>query len=388
MQGNSDQTTRKKPAAKPRVLRFLWGAFPWIIIFGSALFLFHMVGQIKEEKTRLEQERKAALKKEVPPVKVITLTVHPKTLKDMITLPAEVLASEEVLVRAQVSGQVVEVLAREGKNIRKGDPILLLDSSDYKSRLDQIKANYRLAKLEYQRNLTLAKSHATSKAKVDSTEAQVKDLEAQLQAAELAYDRTRIRAPLSCMLNDLKVETGDFISVGDPVAQILKLDPVKVTVGIPESDVAAIFDLKQADILINALGNLRVKGKKLFLARKPRTLARLYDLELEVPNPRERILPGMFAQVELVKKVFQDALTIPLYSVISHGEDQYIFVDHDGLAEKKRVKLGILVGWEVQVISGIAPGDNVVVVGHRQLENGQRLEVMKNVDDPSEILKS
>jgi len=370
------------------LLRSLWGTFPWLIVIGIVLFLFHMIGEIKQEKARLEDERKAAMKKETPPVKVITLTVRSGVLKDKISLPAEVEPSEEVLVKAQVSGEVVQVLAKEGKEVKRGQVILLLDSSDYKSRLERIEANYRLARLEYQRNVTLAKSNATSKAKLDSTEAQVKDLEAQLQVARLALEHTRVRSPLSCILNNLIVERGDYVSVGDPVAQILGLDPVKVTVGIPESDVATIFDLKQADVIINALGNLRVKGKKVFLARKPRTLARLYDLELAVPNPRKRILPGMFAQVELVKSVFPKALTIPLYTVISHGEEQYVFIERDGHAEKRQVKLGILAEWQVQVLSGLTPGDKVVVVGHRQLEEGQRLEVIKNVNDPSEILKS
>jgi membrane fusion protein, multidrug efflux system len=388
MKEKKDQEEKTKKRSGSRLLRSLWGTFPWLIVIGIVLFLFHMIGEIKQEKARLEDERKAAMKKETPPVKVITLTVRSGVLKDKISLPAEVEPSEEVLVKAQVSGEVVQVLAKEGKEVKRGQVILLLDSSDYKSRLERIEANYRLARLEYQRNVTLAKSNATSKAKLDSTEAQVKDLEAQLQVARLALEHTRVRSPLSCILNNLIVERGDYVSVGDPVAQILGLDPVKVTVGIPESDVATIFDLKQADVIINALGNLRVKGKKVFLARKPRTLARLYDLELAVPNPRKRILPGMFAQVELVKSVFPKALTIPLYTVISHGEEQYVFIERDGHAEKRQVKLGILAEWQVQVLSGLTPGDKVVVVGHRQLEEGQRLEVIKNVNDPSEILKS
>jgi len=388
MKEKKAQEEETKGRRGSRLLRSLWGAFPWLIVIGIVLFLFHMIGEIKQEKARLEDQKKAAMKKEIPPVKVITLNVRTCLLKDKISLPAEVEPSEEVLVRAQVSGEVIRVLAKEGKEVKEGQVLLVLDNSDYRSRLERIEANYRLAKQDYQRNLALAKSNATSKAKLDSTEAQVKDLEAQLQVARLALERTKIRAPLSCILNNLIVEKGDYVSVGDPVAQILGLDPVKVTVGIPESDVATIFDLKQADVIINALGNLRVKGKKVFLARKPRTLARLYDLELAVPNPRKRILPGMFAQVELVKSVFPKALTIPLYTVISHGEEQYVFIDRDGHAEKRQVKLGILAEWQVQVLSGLTPGDKVVVVGHRQLEEGQRLEVIKNVNDPSEILKS
>jgi membrane fusion protein (multidrug efflux system) len=178
------------------------------------------------------------------------------------------------------------------------------------------------------------------------------------------------------------------VGVGDPVAQILEIDPVKVTVGVPESDVAAIFDLEQADVIIEALEKRRVKGKKIFLSRQPRTLARLFDLELKVPNPEEQILPGMFARVELVKRVYNRALAIPLYAVITEGEERFVFLEKEGRAEKRRVTLGTLIAWEVHITSGLKAGEKVIVVGHRLLDDGQTVEVIKNVDNPNEILKS
>jgi len=171
------------------------------------------------------------------------------------------------------------------------------------------------------------------------------------------------------------------------VAQILQFDRVKVTVGVPESDVAAVFDLEKAEVIIEALNGLRVKGTKVFLSRQPRTLARLYDLEMVVPNPDGRILPGMFARVELVKQVFNKALTIPLYAVITKGNERFVFVEKNGKAERRAVELGILVGWQVQVQSGLKPGERAIVVGHRLLDDGQSVELIKNVSDPSEILE-
>jgi membrane fusion protein (multidrug efflux system) len=141
-------------------------------------------------------------------------------------------------------------------------------------------------------------------------------------------------------------------------------------------------------VVIEALGEQRVKGKKLFLSRQPRTLARLYDLELMVSNPDGRILPGMFARVELVKQVFHKALSVPLYAVITHGDDRFVYVEKDGRAEKKAVQLGVLDGWQVQIKAGLEPGERVIVVGHRFLDDGQPVKIIKNVSRPSEIFKS
>jgi RND family efflux transporter MFP subunit len=357
-----------------------------LAVIGVAAFIVVMIGQIKEEKVRLDQKKRAAMKKEVPPVKVITLTLVPHRLKDRIDLPAEVEAAEEVIVKAEVSGQVMDIRAREGARLKKGQVLLSLDDRDYRSRLARIQANHRLAEREYQRHAKLTRSNATSRAKLDNIEAQLKALEAQLEEARLALSRTRIAAPISCVLNDIMAEKGDFVGVGEPVAQILQVDQVTVTVGVPESDVAAIFDLEEAEVVLDALDDRRVTGKKVFLSRKPRTLARLYDLELSVPNPDGRILPGMFARVTLVKKVYEQALTIPLYAMITQGDEQFVYVEEEGRARKRHVEPGILANWQVQVTSGLKTGDRVIVVGHRLVDEGQPLEIIRNVQDAGEIL--
>ena len=376
----------EKSNIKTRILRFIWGLIPWVIVALIVIFIAVMVGKIVEERARLAEAKKAAIKKEVEAVQVITLTLKPKRLFDRINLPAEVEPYVDVLVRAEVPGQVVRVLVAEGRTVKKGQVLIHLDDRDYRARLARIEANFRLAKLDYDRNAALAKKGVTSVAKLDTIEAQLKDLEAQLDQAKLALSRTRITSPTSSLVNEIKVDQGDFLSVGDPVAQILQLDQVKVTVGVPESDVAAVFDLDEATVTIDALSGLQVKGRKIYLSRQPTTLARLYALELQVPNPDGHILPGMFARVDLVKKVFNRALSVPLYAVISQGEKHIVFLEQDGRARKRIIKLGVLVDWQVQVTSGLKPGDRVIVVGHRFLDEGQEVKIIKNVSDPREIL--
>jgi len=372
---------------KIRILRFVWGVIPWLMVALIVAFIVIMWGRIKEEKIRLEDAKKAAMKKEVQPVGVITLTLKPRRLLDKINLPAQVEPYEDVLIKAEVPGQVVKVFVEEGQAIETGQILVQLDDRDYRTRLARIEANYQLAKLDYNRTAALAKMKATSISKLDSIQAQLKDLEAQVSEAQLALSRTRITSPLCCLLNEINAKQGNFVAVGDPVARILQLDQVKVTVGIPESDVAAIFDLDKADVIIEALDGLLVTGHKIFLSRQPRNLARLYDLELIVPNPDGRILPGMFARVELVKQVFNRALAIPLYAVITQGDDRFVYIEKESRAKKRNIKLGALVGWQVQVTSGLKAGERVIVVGHRLLDDGQLVEIVKNVNDPREILK-
>jgi RND family efflux transporter MFP subunit len=352
------------------------------------VFIVIMASRIVEKKASLKEAKEAAVKQAVEPVRVIVLSLTPRRVVDRIDLPAEVEPYEDLWVKAEVTGQIIKVPVEEGQDVEKGQVLVQLDDRDYRARLARIDANYRLAKVERDRIASLVKRKVTPVSELDNVEARLRDLAAQRGEAKLALDRTRITSPISGRINEIKAKLGGFLAVGDPVAHILQFDRVKVSVGVPESDVAAVFDLKEAEVVIDALNGLRIKGTKVFLSLQPRTLARLYDLELRIPNPDGRILPGMFARVELVKAVFDPALTVPLYAVITQGDQRFVFVDRQGKAERRPVELGVLDGWQVQITTGLKPGERVVVVGHRLLDEGQPLEVISVVNDPQEILKS
>jgi RND family efflux transporter MFP subunit len=375
-------------SGKARFLRFIWGTIPWLAVICIVVFVVMMFGKISEEKKRLEEERRAALAQSVPATRVITLTLTPLRLEDKINLPAEVETLENLWVKAEVPGQVVSVHVKEGQQVKEGQLLVRLDSRDYRSRVASIEANYKYALEEFNRISALAKRKIAAASQLDQVEANLKALKAQRNEARLALSRTQIKAPIRGRLNEMEAEVGEYLPVGREVAQILQMEQVKVTVGVPESDVAAIFDLDSADVILEALNNRRVRGEKVFLSRQPRSLARLYNLELVVANPDGRILPGMFARVELVKEVFEDAITVPLYAVITRGDNYYVFIEKEGKAEMREVKLGILSEWQVQVQSGLNPGEKVIVVGQRGLDDGQKVQVIKNVARPEEILSS
>ncbi len=371
-----------------RLIKSLWGFFPWLVVLLLCVLVVTLWFVNQEKKIRLEEAKKEAIKEAVPPIRVITLTLESNRLADKIDLPAAVEPFENLWVKTEVSGQVVRIPVKEGQTIEKEQILVELDDRDYQLSLERIQANHKLATLDHERMAELAKKKITAETELDKIEAQLKDLSAQLKEAQLALSRTKIRAPISGRLNEIETKIGDWLAVDKPVAQILQLEVVKVTVGIPESDVAAVLDLNEADVVIEALGNRKVRGKKIFLSRQPSTLARLYDLELAVQNPDQHILPGMFARVELVKEVFDKALVIPIYAVITQGDERFVYVERDKKAEKRRVNLGILTGWQIQVTSGLNPGDRVIVDGHRLLDDGQSVEVIRNVGDAREIIGS
>jgi membrane fusion protein (multidrug efflux system) len=203
----------KSANGKTRVLRFFWGLIPWLMVLLILGFIVVMGVRIREKRALFGEAKKAAMKKEVEPVQIITLTLKPGRLLDKIDLPAQVEPYENLWVKAEVAGQVVKVLVEEGQPIEKGQVLLRLDDRDYRARFAQIEANYKLAQINYDRIAALVTKGVTAATELDRVEAQLKDLSARRVEARLALSRAKITSPISGRLNELKAEKGDFITV-------------------------------------------------------------------------------------------------------------------------------------------------------------------------------
>ncbi len=175
------------------------------------------------------------------------------------------------------------------------------------------------------------------------------------------------------------------MNVGDKVAEVLQLNPVKVKVGIPESEVVAVRHIDTFDVSVDALDNRVFKGTKYFLSRTADPMARLYDLYIQVDNPDGEILPDMFTRVDILKKEIPDALVIPMYASLSKSGKHVVYVVQEGRAIERPVTLGIQEGWLIQVAEGLASGENVVVVGQRSLNNGDKVNIVQQAHHLGEI---
>jgi membrane fusion protein (multidrug efflux system) len=368
---------------KKTLSRFL----PMLVLLVLILIAVGLGAKVKNERSRLLEEKSNAVIQERPPVNVVEQELVPGIMRDRMNLPGMVEPWENLGILAEVRGLVEEVLVEEGSHVKQGDLIARLDTGDYENRRNSIKAAYNLALINLKRLSGLHEQEIIAQSRYDSVKAEVESLEADLATAELQLKRCFIKSSIAGIVNELPAKKGLYLAVGDPVATVLDIERLKVIVGIPESDVHAVRKIDRFEITIEALGNKEITGTKYFLAIAPESLAQVYRLELEVENKLEEILPGMFARVEIVKQEFPDALAIPLYAVISRDNKHYVYVEENNVAKLQEVKLGILDGWQIQITEGLKPGGKVIVVGQRSVDEGQRLNVVKKVTNPAEITK-
>lgn len=378
----ADRTPR---TTREKILFFIWRQLPRLVLLGIILVILGLAGKCSSEKARLEQEKAASQARQEKPVNAVLLELHPVTIRDAINLPGTVEPWTSLELMAKVNGSISEVLVQEGSTVSEGDILARIEADDYRIALDSAVAAYKRAKADYERKQAMISKKITSQADLELSETQMLTARAAMEDAELQLSRCTITAPISGVIRRLDAEIGLFLSIGDPIAEILQIDRVKAVVGIPESDVDAVRKISEVDISIQALDNLEVTGTKYFLSPAPETTARLYRLELEIDNSSRTILPGMFVRADVVKRTVERAITIPIYSVITRNNEQFVFVLNDGTVHKRPVKLGILEKWQVQITEGLRPGEKVVIEGHREVEDGQQVNVIKTISDPGAL---
>jgi membrane fusion protein (multidrug efflux system) len=371
---------------KKRLLSAIPAKLPLLILMGLVAAIIGMSGTIKAEKDRMGEEKQQEPAARRPPANVVLLKVAPSTMQDRINLPGVIEPWEELTLLTKVQGTVIDTLVQEGDPVTRGQVIARLDPADYRIALDSARAVYELAVADQQRLATLFEHDIVPQAQVEKINAQVKTSKAALENAQLLLSRCTITAPISGVIRRLDASQGALLNISDPVAQILQIDRVKAVVGIPESDVALVRNIETVAMTVKALDDKNIMGRAHYLASSPENGSRVYRLELAVDNSDHHILPGMFFRAQIVKKVYRDTVAVPLYSVIKRRDKQFVYVEKNGVAHQLPVKLGIIEDWQVQVVSGLAPGSRVVVEGHRDIDQGYQLNIVRVLSDPREAL--
>ena len=372
---------------KPVTLRgkfvfFFWNNLPRFVLLMMITLIIVLFMTVSDKKSEIQAEQAAAIKNERPPVNTVVMEVTPGAISNKINLPGSVEPWTRLELISKIAGSIEEVLVQEGDSVEEGDIIAKIESDDYRIALDRATAAYKLAKADFERDKSVYAKGAIPTAELDARETNMQTAKADLDNATLLYNRCTIKAPISGVIRSLDAKVGLYLGIGDPIGRILQIDKVKAVIGIPESDITAVRNLPTVDLTIQALDDLQIIGKNYFVSSSPETAARLYRIELEIDNPDHHILPGMFVRANIIKQSREDALSIPFYSIISRNDEQYVFIELDGVVRKQHVQTGIMEQWMVEITDGLQSGDRIVVEGHRDVENDQKVNVVKVINDP------
>lgn len=376
------QTLKNMTNNKNILSKTLSGWFPVIIIF---LIIIVLAFAVSAKKDIVKTAKKNSIKENTAPINIVSLKLSPKPIKDRINLPGLVKPWVQTVVSTEVTGLILDKKIVQGSFIKKGDIIANIDSAKYLNAYNAAKASYKSALASKKRLSSLYSAQLSNKSDLDNITAQAANYLASMKVAALDLEKCNIKAPVSGIINHTYIEEGSFMDIGVPVAEIIQIDKVKVIVGIPESDISQVRNLNKFEVKFDALKGQVFNAKKHYISKTTSSLARLYDLEITIPNGNHKILPGMFGRVEIVKQTIKGAVSVPLYSIIDSDKESYVYIVKKNIAYKQIIKTGIQEGWMIEVTEGLKINDELIIVGQRNVSDGQSVNIVQSVNDPEEL---
>jgi membrane fusion protein (multidrug efflux system) len=341
---------------------------------------------------------------EIPPVelKPVNVTVWPvqpvAELADTFVLSAVVEPERVVNVAAEVSARIERyaehgaTVALEGKpsgggmpleegaSVSEGDPLVYLNSDLLQARYDRARAQLEYDERELNRLKRLFEQGNTSQTELDDARTSFEISKANTAEAWQELQRATISAPINGILDRLPMEPGEFATPGAVVAQIVNTAQVKVMVDIPERDIHYLSVGDPVEVLVEAPGLERVQGYIRYLGAVAEPQTRTTPAEILIDNADGQLRSGQIVRVRLTRRVIDQALMIPLASVIPLEVDRVVYVVNDqDEAARRTVELGFIRGQSIRVLNGLTPGDRLIVDGHRFVGPGQPVAVVNTL---------
>ncbi len=308
-------------------------------------------------------------------VKVSVMNVTPGTIRDLLLLPGETEPYEDVRLAADLDGLVEWVGPTEGDRIKAGELIAKIEVSALKAALDSAEASFRLAESQFQRRKELLERKVASQEEFDRSKTECDLAESTLRRARVEYKRGFLVSPCAGLVNRVYVDVGEYVGRGAPVIDLVDIDKVKVNVSVPEIDVPYIKVGRQAIVTVDALPEMTFEEPIDFVAYKADPVTKTFQTRIILENRDHVIRPGMIARATFVRRHIQNALAVPLEALVDKGGERVLFVVKDGIAHARTVSIGVINGERIQIAEGLEAGDDVVISGQTEIEEGMRVQV-------------
>lgn len=307
--------------------------------------------------------------------RVETATLEPSTAALRVTVPGEVEAARDAQLAAPMGGFIERVSVKVGQAVEKGEALVFVDTATHIARKNQALVDLKAAEVELARARKLGDSIPGQE--LDAREYDVARAKAALRVARVAASRTIVRAPFSGTVVSVDAERGEVAPAGAPLVRVVTLDPMEVSVSLSDRDVVALKPGMPAKVVLDARSG-SIDGKLVRIAKAADLDTRAFEAVVEVPNPNHQLLPGMIATVSLGRSVSEGKIVISQDWLVTGIDKVGVYVNAKGVARWRDVKLGPVVRNQVIVEQGLSGGDEVVVTGHRELSDGDRLLVSRS----------
>ena len=292
-------------------------------------------------------------------------------------------ATNGINVSTEVSGIVSVIVFTSGQPVEKDQVLIRLDDSVDVAALEALRADSKLAQVQFNRIKGLIKKQVTSKADFDEAEARFDAAKARVKQQEAVIKRKVIRAPFSGLAGIRQVDLGQYLDTGNPIVSLQALDPIHVDYTLPERYLTQIKTDQVVRLTLDAIPDKVFTGKITAINSGIDTGTRTLRVRATLTNPDNILRPGMFAQVETITGEAGTVLTLPRTSISFNTYGNFVYVinkDDKGQLTVKRTPLesGEVRGGRVAV-KGLQAGTQVVRAGLVKLRDGMPIKIDNSV---------
>ena len=282
-------------------------------------------------------------------------------------------AHEEATIGAQVAGQVEKIHVDIGDRVTAGQELALIDKASYEVLAQQSAANLARANASavnaaqsLKRIQDLQKDSIASASELDQAVAEVGQAQADVKAAEAAdaiarlnLERSRVKAPFDGAIAERVANAGNFVSVGNPIVRVVKTDPLRLKLDVPERGASSVRVGQSVRVTVEGDTNV-YRGRLVRIAPAIRESDRMLLAEADVPNPGA-LRVGLFAQAQIIVSQQDQGISVPSNAVTTFAGLEKIVAILDGKAAEKSVTTGRRGPDWVEIVSGLKAGDRVVL---------------------------
>lgn len=287
-------------------------------------------------------------------------------------------------ISSSTPNRIKSILVDEGFNVSKGQTVVVLDDvniTSYEIQVDNAKANLENVRQNYNRAVTLLEIGGGTQQSVDQMKLQLTNAENTLAAAERTLknvkENTVLVSPISGVVTARNYDPGDMTGAL-PILTVAQVNPLKIVINVPESELSKVIKGMRASITFDSYGDEVFEGHVALISPTVDVNSRTFGVEISLQNSSGKILPGMFGRVKL-ELGSANHVVVPDRAVVKQqgSANQYVYVYHNGRVSYNKVELGQRVGDAYELLSGVEPGDTVVVTGQNKLADGVMVELAK-----------
>lgn len=328
------------------------------------------------------EEKKVEEKDEKPLVKVET--VVSQSVDQIGNYTATTEADVVNNITTAMPNRIKAIYVDEGQKVSKGQRLVALDdvnTDSYELQVANAEANLKNVEINYNRAVELYKIGGGTKQSVEQMELSLINAQNALASAKRALqnvkENTVLTSPISGVVTARNYDAGDMTGQL-PILTIAQVQPVKIVINVSESELAKVNNGMPAVVKFDTYGEEEFAGKVTMVAPTVDVATRTFGVEVTVANKDNRILPGMFARVELNLGTMEHVV-VPDKAVVKQpgSGNYYVYVYKDGKVSYNQVQLGQRMGDKYELISGVESGSQVVVSGQSRLANGDAVELAK-----------